>query len=231
MTAPALRAFGRSTGTRRRAPSSASSTSSRSGSRVAGPARLPLRRLRADRAEAADERARTREDELDDLLRREVFVDLSQVVRQSLRISHQSYSIKRCGRSSWPAPARARSRVAAIDPGVRAWLRTGDRRHPRGDPAYNEEDCVSTVKLRDWLLERKARGGAPSASRVPWKRAPRRSLKRVQTRTRATAEGAKRSHARSARPGPCSAHLLDYHRREAKPGMVGLLRPAEEVAG
>ena len=37
----------------------------------------------------------TREEELDDLLRREVFVDLYQVVRQSLRISHPSYSIKK----------------------------------------------------------------------------------------------------------------------------------------
>ena len=36
----------------------------------------------------------TREDALDDLLRREVFVDLYQVVRQSLRMSHPSYSIK-----------------------------------------------------------------------------------------------------------------------------------------
>src|SRR5688572_21710078 len=36
----------------------------------------------------------TREDELDDLLRKEVFVDLYQVVRQSMRISHPGYSIK-----------------------------------------------------------------------------------------------------------------------------------------
>ena len=46
-----------------------------------------LKRLMAEHA--------TREDELDDLLRREVFVDLYQVVRQSMRISHPSYSIKK----------------------------------------------------------------------------------------------------------------------------------------
>src|SRR5439155_5898188 len=37
----------------------------------------------------------TREDEIDDLLRREVFVDLYAVVRQALRISQPSYSIKK----------------------------------------------------------------------------------------------------------------------------------------
>jgi predicted RecB family nuclease len=36
----------------------------------------------------------TREEELDDLLRGEVFVDLFTVVRQALRISHPRYSIK-----------------------------------------------------------------------------------------------------------------------------------------
>jgi len=37
----------------------------------------------------------TREEELDNLLRRQVFVDLYQVVRQSMRISEESYSIKK----------------------------------------------------------------------------------------------------------------------------------------
>ncbi len=37
----------------------------------------------------------TREDEVDDLLRRGVLVDLLRVVRQSLRASVESYSIKR----------------------------------------------------------------------------------------------------------------------------------------
>ena len=36
----------------------------------------------------------TREDEVDDLLRGEVFVDLYQVVRQAVRLSTESYSLK-----------------------------------------------------------------------------------------------------------------------------------------
>ena len=36
----------------------------------------------------------TRQDEVDELLRHEVFVDLYQIVRQGLRIGEDSYSIK-----------------------------------------------------------------------------------------------------------------------------------------
>ena len=36
----------------------------------------------------------TREEEVDDLLRRQMFVDLYQVVRQTMRISHDGYSLK-----------------------------------------------------------------------------------------------------------------------------------------
>ncbi len=36
----------------------------------------------------------TREEELDDLLRAEVFVDLYKVVAQGLRLSHESYGLK-----------------------------------------------------------------------------------------------------------------------------------------
>ena len=50
----------------------------------------------------------TREEEVDDLLRREVFVDLYQVVRQSMRISHDSYSLKKVRQFFMPAPERAR---------------------------------------------------------------------------------------------------------------------------
>ena len=55
----------------------------------------------------------TREDELDELLRREVFVDLYQVVRQSIRISHPSYSIKKVRTFFMEGAGRAPCRTAA----------------------------------------------------------------------------------------------------------------------
>ena len=45
------------------------------------------------------------------------------------------------------------------------WRRTGDPAILQAISDYNEEDCVSTVKLRDWLLERKAEAERARARR------------------------------------------------------------------
>ena len=55
----------------------------------------------------------TREEEVDDLLRREVFVDLYQVVRQSMRISYDSYSMKKVREFFMEAPAQGAVTTAA----------------------------------------------------------------------------------------------------------------------
>jgi len=52
---------------------------------IAGSGPSSLKRLTAQHA--------TRDEELDELLRREVFCDLFTVVRQALRISYDNYSI------------------------------------------------------------------------------------------------------------------------------------------
>ena len=83
-----------------------------------------LKRLMAEHA--------TREDELDDLLRREVFVDLYQVVRQSMRISHPSYSIKKV-RTFFMTGAGQGAVTEGGDSILEfeRWRRTGDPSHPR----------------------------------------------------------------------------------------------------
>ena len=108
-----------------------------------------LKRLMAEHA--------TREDELDDLLRREVFVDLYQVVRQSMRISHPSYSIKKV-RTFFMEGAGQGAVTEGGDSILEfeRWRRTGDPAILQAITDYNEEDCLSTLKLRDWLIERKA---------------------------------------------------------------------------
>ena len=50
----------------------------------------------------------TREEEVDELLRREIFVDLYAVVRQGLRISHPRYSLKNVEQFLWRARPRCR---------------------------------------------------------------------------------------------------------------------------
>lgn len=98
----------------------------------------------------------TREDEVDNLLRAGVFVDLYAVVRQGIRASVESYSIKKLE----PLYRFDRS-VPLIDVGgamarVQACLELADANAiDAGDQTaiigYNRDDCASTRALRDWL--------------------------------------------------------------------------------
>jgi predicted RecB family nuclease len=161
----------------------------------------------------------TRGDELDDLLRREVFVDLYQVVRQSLRISHPSYSIKKV-RTFFMSGA---GQGAVADGGdsileFERWLRTREPSVLEAIVRYNEEDCVSTVRLRDWLLERKREAERAAGIEVPWKTTKPSTLK--EDRIEEDEEIRRRREALLALGTPSStlmSHLLDYHRREDKP--------------
>ena len=102
----------------------------------------------------------TRESEVDQLLRGQVFVDLYRVVRQGIRASVESYSIKRleplydfkreidlrdAGESivefeHWLEPEPGTDRDALLEQ----------------IKAYNRDDCVSTYYLREWLEEQRA---------------------------------------------------------------------------
>ena len=98
----------------------------------------------------------TREDELDQLLRGKRFVDLFAVVRQGLRASVESYSIKRLEPlygyvrdASLPDANQALAKVQAfLELGDASDL--GDNEHGVVE-AYNRDDCRSTWRLRDWL--------------------------------------------------------------------------------
>lgn len=98
----------------------------------------------------------TRERELDDLLRSEVFVDLYSVVRHAIRASVESYSIKKLE----PLYSFARSvpleEVAAVLARTQARLETADdahvpTEHKEAIKGYNRDDCTSTEALRNWL--------------------------------------------------------------------------------
>ena len=97
-----------------------------------------------------------REDELDQLLRRHVFVDLHQAVRQAMRIGLESYGLKKV--EMLPGFVR----TADVGRGADAvleyeyYLASRDEQHLRAIESYNDEDCRSTVAVFDWL-----RGQAP----------------------------------------------------------------------
>jgi predicted RecB family nuclease len=115
----------------------------------------------------------TREEELDQLLRDEVFVDLYKVVREAMRISQPSYSIKKV--EAFYMDARDTAVTDGGDSMVmfERWLEEGEGSILDEIAAYNEDDCLSTLRLRDWLLERRAEAerefeGAEEARWIEW---------------------------------------------------------------
>ena len=102
----------------------------------------------------------TREEEVDRLLRGEVFVDLHRAVRQGIRASVESYSIKRL------EPLYDFERAVDLrDAGTsivefETWLELGqgeEREELRAQiEGYNRDDCLSALHLRDWLEGQRA---------------------------------------------------------------------------
>ncbi|MFC7595057.1 TM0106 family RecB-like putative nuclease [Terrabacter sp. GCM10028922] len=165
----------------------------------------------------------TREAELDQLLRHEVFVDLYAVVRQGVRISKGSYSIKKLEEFYWGHTRKAQG--DGVADGLSSvveyerWLAGRDEGHPDQTilddiRRYNEEDVRSTLALHDWLEERRReleRAGHMLARPVP------EQLRPISDEERAEIDLAERL-VESGRPGGLLlAGLVGWHRREKRP--------------
>jgi uncharacterized protein len=99
-------------------------------------------------------------DEVDQLLRGKIFVDLYRVVRQSLRASVESYSIKKLEEFyGFKRAVSARDSVVALQTFQSILALGGDKESARETvdriEAYNRDDCLSTLRLRDWLETRR----------------------------------------------------------------------------
>src|SRR5207247_1093403 len=170
----------------------------------------------------------TRENEIDRLLRGGVLVDLYQVVRQGIRVSQESYSIRKleplymAGREG--AITDAGSSVVAYE----SWLETGDPALLRDIEDYNRQDCESTWLLRNWLEDRRGEAEGDFGKELP-RPEPRSSepdAAQVETESETQALVARLLADVPEAPTDLSvakaatqllAHLLDWHRREARP--------------
>jgi predicted RecB family nuclease len=160
----------------------------------------------------------TREEEVDELLRREAFVDLYQVVRRSIRISHDSYSIKSVRQFFMPEAGHGEvtgGSESMIE--FQRWLDTGDPRILDAIERYNEEDCVSTLELHKWLLARRHELEHQFDLKLPFRALPERRNEPVVTERDEHADTRNRLNALAQPWASTLGHLLDYHRREAKP--------------
>ena len=95
-------------------------------------------------------------DEVDEWLRAGVFVDLFRIVRQGLRASVESYSIKKMedfyGFKRTVELRDATSSLQAFETVLALGDDPGEAKEIRQTIAdYNRDDCVSTLRLRDWL--------------------------------------------------------------------------------
>ena len=151
----------------------------------------------------------TRENELNDLLRRTAFVDLSGVVRQGMRISHPSYGLKKVETFYFHREAEGVRNAGGAILAYERWLETNDDAMLEEIRQYNREDCVSIVELRRWLLDIRP-------ADVAWKEpqeAPAPSEDRI-----AEAQKNDALFQRLVAGGePLLAQLLYYHQREERP--------------
>jgi uncharacterized protein len=173
-----------------------------------------------------------REVELDDLLRRERFVDLYRVVREALRISEPGYSLKDV--EKFFAPARE-GEVASAGASIvyyEKWRETREQRLLDSIEAYNRFDCDSTRGLHEWLLRlrpeglawftgRGIRGQSPEEKNQEDSGSdPRReheaALERYRERLTGSASANLPEKERALRE--LVFYLLDFHRRQDKPG-------------
>lgn len=195
----------------------------------------------------------TRIDEVDELLRGEVLVDLFAVVRQAIAISEDSYSIKRFERFyGFERSTEVKKGDQSIVMFER-WCSERDDAILRDIEKYNEDDCRSTYLLHKWILE--LRPHEPSFRPVKSPADPchaeffeqcsncqkRRKEERDEARRSGLerellahvaapeTEGEYRAMEEVQRARYVLGNLLSYHRREAKPVWWAYYDRAENV--
>jgi predicted RecB family nuclease len=165
-----------------------------------------LKRLMAEYA--------TREAQVDDLLRRQVFVDLHTIVRRALRAGVPSYSLKEL------EALFGFTRTGTVKSGTQAILNYERWLHQRSQvlldeiAAYNLEDCQATLGLLQWLHRVRP-------TDLPWPETPEpHALSTEATEALDARQQLRQELVAGAEPGTprwLAGELLEYHRREARP--------------
>jgi uncharacterized protein len=170
----------------------------------------------------------TAEMAVDELLRTNRMVDLYRVVRESIRVGEPGYSIKNLER--FYMPARTTAVVSGGDSLViyDRFRETGESSLLNDLRDYNRDDCLSTLLLRDWLIEcGKQAGRWPPTAKVSTEISigeseledDRQDKREERERAQAALEAALVTdpEAPDAEARRLMADLVGFHRREAKP--------------
>jgi uncharacterized protein len=171
----------------------------------------------------------TRADELDELLRAEVFVDLYRVVRRGIRAGIDSYSIKKLeplyGLIREVDLRMASRHLRAVEYAIAkkdAGLLTPELLE--AVRSYNRDDCVSALELHSWLetvraTEERKRGEALPRPTPPELRLSEKlgdQLARIRAVANALTAHLPVERSSSEHAQWVLAQLLEWHRREDK---------------
>ena len=171
-------------------------------------------------------------DEVDRLLRAGIFVDLYRIVRQSVRASVESYSIKNLEPLyGFKRAAAARDSVLALQT-FGAALALGDAQDCGGEllaaiESYNRDDCLSACQLREWLEDRRRELEAQTGTVIPRPAlkqgeapedlaAQTQQVRAVMARLVAGLPADETEWTSEQRGLWLLAQMLEYHRREDK---------------
>lgn len=183
----------------------------------------------------------TREDEVDRMLRAELFVDLLTATRQALWASVERYSIKDLEQFYGYTRDVALREANANRHTLELLLENGQPQDVTGEmhrivEQYNRDDCISAARLREWL-ENIRTNLAQRGEEVPrpvQKEAEAEQVSERQARVNAAVErllcgvpddSGERTEEQQARW--LLAHLLDWHRREDKSAWWEFFRMAD----
>jgi predicted RecB family nuclease len=162
-----------------------------------------------------------REVEVDNLLRAGKLVDLLRVVRESIRVSEPKYSIKNLEvfyrRARQDAVSTAGESVVVYE----NWRKLQAPELLKEIEDYNRVDCESTLQLRDWLLELRPKATPWHGDRPPDPKEEAKTAERLAAEQQTTAMIDRLRHGAPAEDQPFRSlvgHLLEFHKREAKPG-------------
>lgn len=164
----------------------------------------------------------TMEAELDQLLRERRFVDLYQVARQSIRASTEGYSLKDLEKIYWGKRSGDITNAGDSIVEYERWRETGEQAILDGIAHYNEDDCVSTARMRDWLEGLRPAGavyGLAVAQPEPDSDAANRIAERQarEEERRSLAAAVRASTGLTEQAGDLVAELLYFHQRAQKP--------------
>ena len=164
----------------------------------------------------------TRENAVDNLLRQRKLVDLYQVVREAVRVSEPRYSIKNI--ENFYLDAKRAGEVTTAGDSIvmyERWRRLADQQLLDDIARYNEADCVSTRGCRDWLLGLRPANTNWFEGVAGDRNGPENEAKRNEAaeKTRQVAEALSTGATADDREWrSLLADMLEFHRREAKPG-------------